>query len=339
NTVRQASTSVPYTIFVHIDGSVDPSQGNAGSASVFRDQFGNPIRGFMYNHNTVEWDVSPGMKPSMTEFFIFNETLAYIYSNYSAASAVIYTDCQEIVRLNDHVRRCIAYETITGESWQKVEMIVEIIGKKPSLVQLWFKTWVRMKLKYKLVKICGSSENLLAHTLANNARFMRRTRVECSGLGLEQTFGKLLLDDKTRVVLEMGKSRAAPFSLGVDIDEGEPLHAYSDIVEDNCILSIGSKELLCLIFVERVIEAKVIDRFMKKLSYLSHFMVSHLTGTNASKDALSASVQKKTLDSFRRGEVNLLFTTDVAEEGIDIANCSYFIRFYMPKTVCSYVQA
>ncbi|KAF5206205.1 Endoribonuclease dicer-like protein [Thalictrum thalictroides] len=48
---------------------------------------------------------------------------------------------------------------------------------------------------------------------------------------------------------------------------------------------------------------------------------------------------EKTLDSFRRGEVNLLFTTDVAEEGIDIANCSYVIRFYMPKTVCSYVQA
>jgi endoribonuclease Dicer len=37
--------------------------------------------------------------------------------------------------------------------------------------------------------------------------------------------------------------------------------------------------------------------------------------------------------------VNLLFTTDVTEEGIDVPNCSCVIRFDLPRTVCSYVQS
>lgn len=100
-----------------------------------------------------------------------------------------------------------------------------------------------------------------------------------------------------------------------------------------------SDELLCLVFVERIIAAKVIERFMKKLSYLSHLTVSYLTGGRTSVDALTPKKQKETLDSFRCGEVNLLFTTDVAEEGIDVGNCSYVIRFDLPKTVRSYVQS
>ncbi|XP_042485493.1 endoribonuclease Dicer homolog 3a [Macadamia integrifolia] len=101
----------------------------------------------------------------------------------------------------------------------------------------------------------------------------------------------------------------------------------------------GTRQILCLIFVERIITAKVIERFMKKLSYLSHFSVSYLTGGSSSVDALTPKVQKKTLDSFRRGEVNLLFTTDVAEEGIHVPDCSSIIRFDLPKTVRSYVQS
>ncbi|KAK1291521.1 hypothetical protein QJS10_CPB17g02656 [Acorus calamus] len=38
-------------------------------------------------------------------------------------------------------------------------------------------------------------------------------------------------------------------------------------------------------------------------------------------------------------EVNLLFTTDVAEEGIDVHDCSSVVRFDLPKSVRSYVQS
>ncbi|KAI3913389.1 hypothetical protein MKW98_003868 [Papaver atlanticum] len=99
------------------------------------------------------------------------------------------------------------------------------------------------------------------------------------------------------------------------------------------------KDLLCLIFVERIITAKVIERFMRKVSYLSHFTVAYLTGGNGAMDALKPKVQKETLDAFRSGKINLLFTTDVAEEGLHIPNCSRVVRFDLPKTVRSYVQS
>ncbi|MCL7031503.1 hypothetical protein MKW94_015389 [Papaver nudicaule] len=99
------------------------------------------------------------------------------------------------------------------------------------------------------------------------------------------------------------------------------------------------KNLLCLIFVERIITAKVVDRFMRKVSYLSDFKVAYLTGGNGSMDALKPKAQKETLDAFRSGKVNLLFTTDVAEEGLHIPNCSRVVRFDLPKTVRSYIQS
>lgn len=62
-------------------------------------------------------------------------------------------------------------------------------------------------------------------------------------------------------------------------------------------------QLLCLIFVDRIITAKVIERFVKKVACLSHFTVSYLTGSNTSVDALAPKLQKETLESFRSGKV------------------------------------
>jgi hypothetical protein len=60
---------------------------------------------------------------------------------------------------------------------------------------------------------------------------------------------------------------------------------------------------MCLIFVERIITAKVIERFVKKVSQVSHLTVAYVTGSNTSADALARNKQKETLDSFRAGKV------------------------------------
>uniref|UniRef100_A0A2N9FHP3 Uncharacterized protein n=1 Tax=Fagus sylvatica TaxID=28930 RepID=A0A2N9FHP3_FAGSY len=101
----------------------------------------------------------------------------------------------------------------------------------------------------------------------------------------------------------------------------------------------GARQVLCLIFVKRIVTAKVIERFMKKVTYLSHFTVSYVTGSNTSVDSMAPKMQREILESFRSGKVNLLFATDVVEEGIDVPNCSCVIRFDLPKTVSSYVQS
>lgn len=61
--------------------------------------------------------------------------------------------------------------------------------------------------------------------------------------------------------------------------------------------------MLCLIFVDRIITAKVIQRFAKTVPNISHFTVSYLTGNNTSVDALAPKRQKEILDSFRSGKV------------------------------------
>ncbi|KAJ3678564.1 hypothetical protein LUZ60_002367 [Juncus effusus] len=96
----------------------------------------------------------------------------------------------------------------------------------------------------------------------------------------------------------------------------------------------------CLVFVERIITAKALERLTSSIKCLSHFRFSYLTGgASSSVDALSLKVQKETLESFRSGKVNILFTTDVAEEGLNVPDCSCVIRFDLPKTVRSYVQS
>lgn len=65
-----------------------------------------------------------------------------------------------------------------------------------------------------------------------------------------------------------------------------------------------SRELLCLIFVDRIVTAKVIERFMRKVTSLSHFKISYLTGSTTSVDALTPKIQKETLKLFSSGEVN-----------------------------------
>lgn len=62
-------------------------------------------------------------------------------------------------------------------------------------------------------------------------------------------------------------------------------------------------EVLCIIFVERIITAKLIARVMKKITDFSHFNVSYLTGSNSSVDGISAEAHREVLESSCGGKV------------------------------------
>ncbi|XP_041994061.1 endoribonuclease Dicer homolog 3-like isoform X1 [Salvia splendens] len=99
-------------------------------------------------------------------------------------------------------------------------------------------------------------------------------------------------------------------------------------------------ELVCIIFVERIIAAKVIERVLKKTDDFSHLNISYLTGSSSrvGVGSVSSKGQLEIIESFRDVKVTLLFSTDL-EEGIDVAKCSCVIRFDLPKTVRSHIQS
>lgn len=45
------------------------------------------------------------------------------------------------------------------------------------------------------------------------------------------------------------------------------------------------------------------------------------------------------MDEFRRGELNVLISTAIIEEGIDVPACNLVIRFNKPQNFSSYMQS
>ncbi|KAA8546198.1 hypothetical protein F0562_003063 [Nyssa sinensis] len=182
---------------------------------------------------------------------------------------------------------------------------------------------------YEAVKVC--IEN--APNVNEECEFYRKSSLQC----------KYFLEEVLSIVKEsLPHGHENLLDVGADYSKNVAMgYISSKLLELLRIFQSfgGASQVLCLIFVERIITAKVIERVMQKITCLSHFTVSYLTGSNSSVDALTLKVQKETLESFRSGKVNLLFATDVVEEGIHVPNCSSVIRFDLPKTVRSYVQS
>ena len=53
----------------------------------------------------------------------------------------------------------------------------------------------------------------------------------------------------------------------------------------------------------------------------------HLVAEVGGTSTMPPTLVNKALDDFRRGAVMLLIATDAAEEGIDVADCSFVVRF------------
>ncbi|XP_020690291.1 endoribonuclease Dicer homolog 3a isoform X2 [Dendrobium catenatum] len=180
-------------------------------------------------------------------------------------------------------------------------------------------------------KIC--SEKILRPYSADSKDFAAECLERCKSF-VEQSRNLFneSLPEGYDILLKSGTCRPEAKELG---------YMSSKLSELMCIFQSfdTSREVRCLVFVERKITAKVIGCMIEKINILSNLKVSYLTGGGSSVDALTQKTQKDTLDLFRRGKVNILFTTDVAEEGLHIPECSCVIRFDLPKTVRSYVQS
>jgi hypothetical protein len=101
----------------------------------------------------------------------------------------------------------------------------------------------------------------------------------------------------------MNSSRSSTLSGKMLLLPGMTLFCSFALTRHSSVRNSNFDHFRCLIFVDRKITARVIERAMKKFAHLSHFTVSFLTGGSSSVDALTPKMQKDTLDSFRSGKV------------------------------------
>ncbi|KAF5021566.1 hypothetical protein F66182_6395 [Fusarium sp. NRRL 66182] len=99
----------------------------------------------------------------------------------------------------------------------------------------------------------------------------------------------------------------------------------------------------CIVFVEKRYTACLLsDLYHNTSMKIQGMFTSYMVGcqsTNANLGNMSFRDQVVTLQKFKRGEVNCLFATGVAEEGIDVPDCDLVIRFDLYHSVIQYLQS
>ncbi|CAG9768668.1 unnamed protein product [Ceutorhynchus assimilis] len=111
-----------------------------------------------------------------------------------------------------------------------------------------------------------------------------------------------------------------------------------------------SKEELCaIVFTKRRFTAKVIyyilDSLSKASEKFSHIKANFMVGYNANpfndtREVLyNSKKNKEVLQSFDNKEINVMCSSNVLEEGVDITTCSLVIRFDHPEEYRSYIQS
>lgn len=96
-----------------------------------------------------------------------------------------------------------------------------------------------------------------------------------------------------------------------------------------------------IVFVEQRPTARLLHNLFKRIGS-KHMRAHFLVGSNdggIDEDSFTFRQQVMTLLKFRKGELNCLFATSVAEEGLDVPDCNLVMRFDMYRTMIQYVQS
>ncbi|KAJ1723103.1 Dicer-like protein 1 [Coemansia erecta] len=108
-------------------------------------------------------------------------------------------------------------------------------------------------------------------------------------------------------------------------------------------------ELRGIVFTSRRVTAVLLTYIVSRISEFGYIRTDVLLGMSskqntsiANRPIRSGSVKaanQAVLDDFASGRLNLIFATQVAEEGVDIQPCNLVIRFDMPNTTTSLIQS
>ncbi|KAL8931051.1 MAG: hypothetical protein Q9208_000153 [Pyrenodesmia sp. 3 TL-2023] len=97
----------------------------------------------------------------------------------------------------------------------------------------------------------------------------------------------------------------------------------------------------CIVFVDKRYSARLLSELFARIGS-PHLRPGKLVGArNGLSDDADSSVRQQilTLNKFRKGILNCLFATSIAEEGLDIPECNLVIRFDLYRTLIQYIQS
>ncbi|KAG8503299.1 hypothetical protein CXB51_001265 [Gossypium anomalum] len=100
------------------------------------------------------------------------------------------------------------------------------------------------------------------------------------------------------------------------------------------------KDIRCIIFVERIIAAVVLQSlFSELLPKYGNWKTKYIAGNNSGLQNQTRKKQNEIVEEFRKGIVNIIVATSILEEGLDVQACNLIIRFDPSPTVCSFIQS
>ncbi|XP_077209764.1 endoribonuclease Dicer homolog 2-like isoform X2 [Tasmannia lanceolata] len=126
--------------------------------------------------------------------------------------------------------------------------------------------------------------------------------------------------------------------LGMDLASGF-LTAKVDCLIQSLIEYRREKDLRCIIFVERVITAIVLQSLLSQVAQLSCWKTAYMAGNHSGLQSQTRKEHMRIVDAFREGTVNIIVATQILEEGLDVQSCNLVIRFDPSATVCSFIQS
>jgi endoribonuclease Dicer len=97
----------------------------------------------------------------------------------------------------------------------------------------------------------------------------------------------------------------------------------------------------CIVFVKKRYTAKCLFEILKE-NVSDKFRVGILIGSRAGgmgDDNFTLRQQMLNVHRFRNGKLNCLIATSVAEEGLDVPDCNWVIRFDLYSTMIQYIQS
>ncbi|KAL0744505.1 hypothetical protein Bca4012_086018 [Brassica carinata] len=100
------------------------------------------------------------------------------------------------------------------------------------------------------------------------------------------------------------------------------------------------EKIRCIIFVQRVIAAMVLESFLNEiLPAYNSWKTEYVAGNNSGLQIQSRKKQFETVEDFRKGLVNIIVSTSILEEGLDVQSCNLVVGFDPASTICSFIQS